>query len=378
MSILYQILIPTVVGALVGGLTNILAIKMLFHPFSAVYIGKWQLPFTPGLIPKRHDEIAAKLGKMVIEHLLTADVLKKKFQDPEMIRKLTQMVVGKAEQKAADAEPVMKIFVSESMTPSAKEKIRDDFCDTSQLLLDTFFSRHGGDPLSSFFSPAALAHLKGKLPDVSEGLLDDLQRYLQSDDGQRLAEQAIIDFISRQGFIGEMVLKIIGKNTVSSHFVPGVTDMLKSPVLKQGLTDWLRDELSRFWETPLRAMANPAERPASALPFLKKTIIPGIYDQLSGLTWAELPPAVRSRLRDHWLPLLTAWGAEYLAAHVTDLLGVLDLEQLVSNQVRTFSLSELENMIFSISKKELKMIARLGYLLGGVIGLIQGFLMLLF
>ena len=47
------------IGALIGGITNHLAIKMLFRPHEAKYIGSWRVPFTPGLIPKRRDELAA-------------------------------------------------------------------------------------------------------------------------------------------------------------------------------------------------------------------------------------------------------------------------------------------------------------------------------
>ena len=46
---------------------------MLFRPHRPIYIGKFQVPFTPGLIPKRRDELAVQLGKMVVEHLLTPE-----------------------------------------------------------------------------------------------------------------------------------------------------------------------------------------------------------------------------------------------------------------------------------------------------------------
>ena len=47
--------------------------KMLFRPHRPIYFGKFQVPFTPGLIPKRRDELAVQLGKMVVEHLLTPE-----------------------------------------------------------------------------------------------------------------------------------------------------------------------------------------------------------------------------------------------------------------------------------------------------------------
>ena len=70
------ILVSVSVAAFVGGLTNHFAIKMLFHPRKELYLGKWRIPFTPGLIPKRKDEIAQSLGDVVANYLVTPQGMK--------------------------------------------------------------------------------------------------------------------------------------------------------------------------------------------------------------------------------------------------------------------------------------------------------------
>ena len=60
-SLLFSILM----GALIGFGTNTLAVEMLFRPFTPKYIGKWRLPFTPGLIPKEQGRIAESLGELI-------------------------------------------------------------------------------------------------------------------------------------------------------------------------------------------------------------------------------------------------------------------------------------------------------------------------
>lgn len=60
------------VGAAIGWITNILAIRLLFRPyrpFRVPYIG-WELQ---GLIPKRQSDIALALGKVVSTELITGD-----------------------------------------------------------------------------------------------------------------------------------------------------------------------------------------------------------------------------------------------------------------------------------------------------------------
>lgn len=64
-----------VLGAVIGYFTNWLAVKMLFRPYYLKKIGKWQLPFTPGIIPKRKSALAKAVGKAVGEQLFTKEDL---------------------------------------------------------------------------------------------------------------------------------------------------------------------------------------------------------------------------------------------------------------------------------------------------------------
>ena len=50
----------------------------------------------------------------------------------------------------------------------------------------------------------------------------------------------------------------------------------------------------------------------------------------------------------------------------------MKLEDMVKEQVDTFPVSRLEEIVLGISKREFKMITILGGVLGGLIGIIQG------
>lgn len=73
----FQIIAAPVIGGLIGLITNGIAIKMLFRPFHAVKIGKFTLPFTPGLIPKEQPRLAKAIGKVIGDKLLDKDTLQK-------------------------------------------------------------------------------------------------------------------------------------------------------------------------------------------------------------------------------------------------------------------------------------------------------------
>ena len=65
-----KLLLPPLIGAVIGYCTNYISVKMLFRPYRPIRIGKWTLPFTPGVIPKRKPELAHAVGNAVGKSLL--------------------------------------------------------------------------------------------------------------------------------------------------------------------------------------------------------------------------------------------------------------------------------------------------------------------
>jgi len=76
------------VGAVIGYITNDIAIRMLFRPHQPKYIMGIHIPFTPGIIPKEKSRIAASIGKAVSENLMNRDVLEKSLLSDEMMSKI--------------------------------------------------------------------------------------------------------------------------------------------------------------------------------------------------------------------------------------------------------------------------------------------------
>lgn len=69
-----KLIFLALVGALIGWLTNVIAIKLLFRPINP--IGIKGTPFMiQGLIPKRKGEIAKSIGDVISEELVSMEVI---------------------------------------------------------------------------------------------------------------------------------------------------------------------------------------------------------------------------------------------------------------------------------------------------------------
>lgn len=93
MDILHYISGP-LIGAVIGYCTNYIAVKMLFRPLKEIKIGRFTLPFTPGIIPKRKNELAAAVGKAVGNSLLTEDDLTGMLLSEDVENSITDICIS--------------------------------------------------------------------------------------------------------------------------------------------------------------------------------------------------------------------------------------------------------------------------------------------
>ena len=81
-------LVPPIVGAFIGCITNYVAIKMLFRPLKEARIFGFRLPFTPGILPRERAKLADSIGRMVEQELLTSEVLRERLARSEVRGKI--------------------------------------------------------------------------------------------------------------------------------------------------------------------------------------------------------------------------------------------------------------------------------------------------
>lgn len=103
-EVLRIILIPTI-GAFIGWLTNMLAIKMLFYPRQPKKI----LFITfQGIFPKNKTRIATKLGNVVQRDLLSFEDIKLRLKDSESLRNVNEEIASKVDQALREKVEAMR------------------------------------------------------------------------------------------------------------------------------------------------------------------------------------------------------------------------------------------------------------------------------
>ena len=107
---MYKFIIAPILGGIIGYITNDLAIKMLFHPRRSIYIGKFHIPFTPGLIPQQKSRIAKSIGQMISTQLLNLETLRNVFLSDEAIEKVRVKMQAFLESLANESRTVREVL----------------------------------------------------------------------------------------------------------------------------------------------------------------------------------------------------------------------------------------------------------------------------
>lgn len=115
--IIARAIVAPLLGGVIGYITNDLAIRMLFRPRKAVYIGKFHVPFTPGLIPAQQGRIAQSIGDVVSSQLLNEETLRQTLLSEATVQKLQDKVRASLRKLSKDGRRVRDLL--------AKEEVRD-------------------------------------------------------------------------------------------------------------------------------------------------------------------------------------------------------------------------------------------------------------
>lgn len=373
MDFLWIILFMALIGAVIGGFTNHLAIKMLFRPHAAKYIGSWRVPFTPGLIPKRRDELAVQLGRTVTNYLLTPDTFRKRLLTPEMAAKAEQFVQERLETEILHSERTLTEWLELAGVSDLDGSVERRASDLIDFRFQTAKNSLLSETVENTVPEKWLLQAEKHIPTLTTYVLQRADGFVDSDEGKVMFQRLINDFLETKGTLGGMVNMFFGD---SNSLVEKVRREAKKFIAASGTTDLIETMLKNEWK---KLKERPMEELAGGFDW------DGLGVSLREYVLKELD--VKGRLDQpvhHYWPDGSAWTAEHLTPKVIDFaftqaeqqleqsLKKLKLDQIVKEQVDTFPVAILEDLVLGISKREFKMITVLGAFLGGMIGIVQG------
>ncbi len=378
------VLISVTVAAFVGGVTNHFAIKMLFHPRNPIFIGKFHVPFTPGLIPKRREDIAESLGNVVADYLVTAEGLQELVTRPAFQKQAEQYLenllarLGASEMTLKEA--ALMVWSSERWE-DAKVRLADSGRSVADRGLSLLWNDLGwGDRLLKELVPGWNEENRMRWSGAAaEAVLRAVEEELLSAEGQRMLSKMAGNMADKAGgFLGTMAAIFMDEDKMVRKLTPALVRALQSEEAKGKIVSVIQNKLETFGEKPVSELLELATGMSASEWLSDKT------KQLPLEKWITVAESIRvSSLVAPWqaqakaaLPSVTGRLLAIIVKGIPTAMKAIQLPKLVQEQVQKFPVERLEEVILSVSGKEFRAITWLGVLLGGIIGLFQSLLMI--
>lgn len=379
------VLVSVAVAAFVGGITNHFAIKMLFHPRNPVYIGKFHVPFTPGLIPKRREDIAESLGNVVADYLVTPEGIQELVLRPAFRSQaegyLQGLLVRAGESSLTLREAACGAF-GEARWDAVKQNLAEAGRTAAERGVRYLWDSGGwGERSLKEIVPGWTEENRKAWSEMAaNALLKAIEEELLSAEGQRMLSKMAAGMVDKAGgFLGTMAAIFVDEDKLVRKLTPALIQALQGEAARGKIEKAVQSRLEMLGEKPVAELlemltGSGAEEWLSGklkeLP-LEKWIESGEQLRLSGLIGPWIPRVEQA------LPGITERVLTWIAKGIPAAMRAIQLPKLVQEQVQKFPVERLEEVILSLSGKEFRAITWLGVLLGGFIGLFQSLLMLL-
>ncbi len=169
----WLVLIP-LISAFIGWFTNWIAIKMLFHPREP----KKVLGITfHGIFPKRQQQFAEKLGKLVSNELLSFSDIESKITSKENLDKIMPHIEGHIDSfirnKLSDTFPLLSMFVGDKTI----NQLKDGFMKEMQQILPEVMKKYMGNLQNDLdLEQIVIKKVQGFSSDKLEAILNDIMK----------------------------------------------------------------------------------------------------------------------------------------------------------------------------------------------------------
>ena len=253
-------------GALAGGLTNSVAIWMLFHPYEPPRIlGRWRVRFLQGAVPKNQARLAAATGRTVGNRLLTEEDLARTFQDREFReafdRKLRSFLEEILERERGSLRDLLPAGVLGEMEPILEEvaghavaRLQEylataDFEASMARRADELLAAVADEPIGDILTPARGAALEAAVEDwlqnavESQDFRDTVDDYLDRAARQLMAPGRTFEEILPLGLVGAVEKAIAGYLPLA---IERLGRLLEDPGARARFESMVHDLLHRF------------------------------------------------------------------------------------------------------------------------------------
>lgn len=378
-------IIACITGAFIGYITNWLAIKMLFRPYTEKRVLGVKMPFTPGLIPKEQKRIAKSVGETVGKHLLSKETLVHELCSDKIYNHIEKLIkdkvinLGKSNLRLGDKLlPLKNIINNKVMTFQKSEKIKDLISDflrgkeddlkNSQSTVNELLGNQSIDIVKMYVDKNKETISLDIVKTIKEPLMEDKIKSAISSGVSSNVNPLMAMFINADT-IYEKVISYIENNIYKPDVQNEIILIIYKIIDKignQNIKDIIEEIDCEDKEKLLEMLSNKI-----SIHILNESLINFAIDNIFDINISDLINGNENKIISVVNNIVKGAYSNFISKQGEEIVDLLDIERIIENQINSFPVEFAEKLIVDIANKELKAITWLGALLGCIMGVLS-------
>lgn len=376
-----EFLIPIVVGAVIGYITNWLAIKMLFRPhYEKRFLGM-KVPFTPGLIPKEKSRIAKSVGNTVSEYLLSPEIIIKsvfKNGNDEKFKKWIEYNINKLKESKKSIKDLFIGIIGEERFNSLSNTIEEGITnfinsgiedwklkeDKNKLSIDNIDELEGDkETLEEIIPDDIIIGIKNYIQDHDQEIVHEIRNLFKEPSVQLKIKESIEQIVTKN--VSKLITTFISVEIITDRIFKAMEDYIYNPRINEDTISIITIAIDKVLEKEISKQKLYGSISLIVNKNVEKFINKPIYSIIGNIDETKV-----NRITDFSKTIFKTFTINKLP-YIVELLNI---SKVIEDEINEFDVAFAEDIIIEIANKELKAITWFGALLGGIMGILMPFL----
>lgn len=168
------------ISAVIGYVTNYIAIKMLFYPRRPINLRLFTIQ---GIFPKRKTLLARRMAKLVSEELLSMDQLKDEIDRQATQGEIRDAIEDEVErylkEKISSLNPIISTFINDNRMLQLRDKICREIESFIPKITRQFFNRLDTVNLENMVFEQVASFTSDKLENMMMSVIQDELKFIE-------------------------------------------------------------------------------------------------------------------------------------------------------------------------------------------------------
>jgi uncharacterized membrane protein YheB (UPF0754 family) len=355
-------IIPIFVGAVIGYITNWLAIKMLFKPHYEKRIFGIRIPFTPGLIPKEMNRIARSIGDTVGEYLLSPEIIIDSISNNDNNEKFQKWIVENIN-KLKENEKTLKELTGLSQEKFGEYQITIENNIVKLINSKMEFEEFEQKPIGDIIPEKMIINLKTYIDNHNEDIVNEIRNSFKTANTEVRIKNDIRGTVSKN--VGKIITKLIPIEVIVDKIYNIIENYLYNPRINEDIAFLLDISIDKILEKEI------------SMEKLNENIYTIIHENLDKIVNMSISNILGNMKEDtiNKIADFSKSAFEWFTKNkLLDIVELFNVSKIIEDEINAFDVAFAEEIILEIASKELRAITWLGALLGGVMGILMPFL----